>query len=92
MKELKTNFIGKGQVKGFKFTQVKKTDFGHIYKVDDFGAVWYEVFRRVENYRYSCISYPTNKAFGVWAWTAKSLSRANEILEDIKTKSEVQNV
>ena len=28
MRELELSFIGKGQVKGFKFTQIKKTNLG----------------------------------------------------------------
>jgi len=83
MKELETEFVGKGQTKGFKFTQIKKTKYGYIYEVSDLGVVWYEVFKRKENVRYLCISYPSNKSFGLWAWTTKNLERANEILEDI---------
>lgn len=91
MKELELNFIGKGQVRGFKFTQVKKNEFGYIYKIEDFGRVWYEVFKRKENVRYMCISYPTNKSFGVWAWTTPKLDKAENILEDIKIKGEANN-
>lgn len=87
MKELEKEFIGKGQVKGFKFTQVKKTKNGHIYKVERFGRVWYEVFKRVENVRFSVVSYPSNKAFGVWAWTTNDKNRGFDILEELNLKA-----
>lgn len=88
MRELKTEFIGTGQVKGFKFTQVKKTEFGYIYKVEHLSRVWYEVFKRTENVRYSVISYPRNKSFGLWAWTTSDVNRAHEILEEINLKAQ----
>ena len=91
MKELEEHFIGKGQVKGFRFTQVKKNEFGFIYKIEDFGQVWYEVFKRKENSRFMCVSYPTNKAFGIWAWSVKSFERAEYILVDIENTKEVNN-
>jgi hypothetical protein len=82
MRELEKQFIGKGQVKGFKFTQIKKTKYGYIYKVRAQNSEWYEVFKRKENTRYSVISYPRNKSFGVWAWSTKDMSRAIDILND----------
>ena len=92
MRELETQFIGKGQVKGFKFTQLKKTKFGYIYKIEHLGRVWYEVFKRKENARYSVISYPRNKSFGVWAWTTSDVNKANEILEDINIKGQANEL
>ena len=91
MKELKINFIGKGQVRGFEFTQVKKTEFGYIYKVDTKDRVHYEVFHRKENSRYNCISYPSSKAFGVWAWTFDTLDKAIIELNEIEIRKEVNN-
>tara|TARA_R110000744_G_scaffold148351_2_gene261415 strand:- start:23444 stop:23722 length:279 start_codon:yes stop_codon:yes gene_type:complete len=92
MKELEKEFIGKGQVKGFLFTQIKKTEFGYIYKVVDAGNLRYEVFKRKLNVRFECISYPSNKAFGIWAFTTPLICRANEILEDFENAKEVSNV
>ena len=91
MKELQIEFIGRGQVKGFEFTQIKKTEFGYIYKVDTKNTVLYEVFQRKENSRYNCISYPSNKAFGVWAWTTNDINKAESILEDIQIRKESVN-
>lgn len=91
MRELKESFIGKGQVRGFEFTQFKKTEFGYIYRIDTKDSVLYEVFQRKVNNRYNCISYPSNKAFGVWAWTYNRLDKALNKLEDIKIRKEINN-
>lgn len=81
MKQLKTEFIGRGQVRGFKFTQIKKNEFAYIYKVEDSNTTWYEIFEHRENKRFDCISYPKNNSFSVWAWTYLSLNRALECFE-----------
>ena len=69
MRELKKEFDGRGQVKGFRFTQIEQNHKAFIYQVDNNGTKHYEVFKRVENTRYNCVSYPTYKAFGIWAWS-----------------------
>ncbi|MFK8059098.1 MAG: hypothetical protein AB8B78_03310 [Polaribacter sp.] len=84
MKELKEYFSGRGQVKGYVFNQISKNNYGFIYEVKGIDTIHYEVFKRKENTMYDCISYPTNKAFGLWAWTCDNLERANEILESFK--------
>lgn len=86
MRQLELSFTGRGQVKGFKFTQIKKTQFGYIYKVEHLGRVWYEVFRHKENTRYNVVSYPSNKAFGIWAWTTPDKETAFERLNEIDLK------
>lgn len=43
----------------------------------------YEVFKRRENTMYNVVSYPTDKAFGIWAWTTESLDRAIEIFNEL---------
>jgi hypothetical protein len=83
MKQLDIKFTGKGQVRGYEFTQILSSDFAYIYLVDSGDSVYYEVFKKVENTFYGNISYPTNKAFGSWAWTTDSMVRAKEILERI---------
>ena len=88
MKELEKSFKGKGEVKGFMFTQIKKTEHAYIYKVDYYGGTHYEVFERKENERWDCISYPKSKSFGVWAWTYRNISDAvNKSLEIENAKS-----
>ena len=84
IKELKTTFIGKGQVRGFVFTQICKTNCGFMYEVDNFGIKYYEVFKRKVNTLYNNISYPTDKAFGIWAFTTSNFDKAKIILNNIK--------
>lgn len=76
MKELEKEFIGKGQVKGFKFTQLKQNERAFLYKVDTGSTIHYEIFKRKVNKRFGCVSYPSNKAFGLWATTKKNLDTA----------------
>lgn len=55
MKQLESNFIGKGEVKGFEFTMVKKSDYAYLYMVEnksfdsDNKDTYYEVFERKES-------------------------------------------
>jgi hypothetical protein len=92
--ELEKDFEGKGEVKGMKFHQLKETDGGFIYEIDQEGNKHYEVFRK--KLAYVCIDfekkiwsdtdfktkYPKSDDFGQWAWTAISLQKAEEILEE----------
>lgn len=87
MRELKEYFVGKGEVKGFIFNQIKKTDYGFIYEINSGDKIYYEVFKRIENTMYNCISYPTSKAFGLWAWTIESLEKAQEKLKEIELQA-----
>jgi len=93
MKELKESFKGKGEVKGFFFTQIVKKDYGYIYRVttdvDTNRFMHYEVFKRVENKRFECVSYPKSKSFGKWAWTCSNMERAMVRLEEIKIAKEL---
>lgn len=83
MKELKEYFSGRGQVKGYVFNQIKRTELAYLYEVKGEGKPHYEIFKRKENTMYDVVSYPTNKAFGIWAWTTNSLDRANEIFDEL---------
>lgn len=82
MRELKEVFEGKGQVKGFKFTQIKKTEYAYLYRVDTKTSKHYEIFERRENTRFNCVSYPSNKAFGVWAKITSDYNTALGFLDD----------
>lgn len=84
MKELQQQFKGRGEVKGYTFTQIRVTDKGFIYSKELNGSLSYEVFKRKENKRFDCISYPTSNSFGVWALDCKTLERAEEILNNFK--------
>ena len=44
----------------------------------------YEVFKKRLNRRFGTVSYPTDKAFGIWAWSCMSLERARERLNEIE--------
>jgi len=88
MKELKEEFTGRGQVKGFAFTQIKKSASSYIYEVNSGEAKFYEVFKRIENTRFGCVSYPTNNAFGVWAWTYGDLDKAEDKFDELELSFE----
>lgn len=69
MKELDQIIKGRGETKGFIFTQIKKSENAYIYEVENKGFIWYEVFKRKINKQFNCVSYPKSKSFGLWAWT-----------------------
>lgn len=74
---LKNTFIGRGEVKGFEFTQLFATSSAFCYKVvSEHGSEHYEVFRHIVNKKYNCVSYPKSKSFGVWAWSFYSYDRS----------------
>lgn len=89
MKQLEQNFIGRGEVKGFIFTQINKSEKAFIYKVDCDGCEHYEVFKRKENKQFNCISYPKTGSFGLWAWTYKDLQKALNKFDELNIESEV---
>jgi hypothetical protein len=78
MKQLEKEFMGRGEVKGFKFTQLFASSAAFLYKVCSGSSERYEVFLRKENTQFECISYPSSKAFGVWAWSFQTLEKAIE--------------
>jgi hypothetical protein len=53
LKELETEFEGRGEVKGFHFKQLHKSDAGYLYKVNTSDLHYhYEVFQRKVNRQY----------------------------------------
>ena len=90
MKELQETFTGKGQVRGFKFTQIKKTQYAYLYRVDTGVSKHYEIFERKENTQFNCISYPSNKSFGVWAKTTSDYNCALSLLDMYGLKVELR--
>ena len=77
IKPLPKRFSGRGEVKGYNFTLIYKTKWGFCYEVSLNGIIiHYEVFRRKINKQFGCESYPTSKAFGIWAWTFKTKDKA----------------
>ena len=93
MRELQEEFIGKGEVKGFKFTQIKKTEYAYLYQVEDYSTnrMRYEVFKRRINKRYECVSYPKSKSFGLWAWSIFNYQKALQKFEEISLAKEASN-
>jgi hypothetical protein len=83
MKELRESFEGKGEMKGFIFTQLQKTDKCYLYEVKTEGHIGYEVFQHKINTHFNCISYPSSKAFGVWAWYFRDKNKAITKLKEI---------
>lgn len=78
MKQLKKQFIGTGEVKGYKFTQIRYTNRAFLYEINTGHSLYYEVFKKVKNQRFEVISYPSSKYFGIWAWTYSTLEKAIE--------------
>ena len=88
MRELPMEFVGVGEVRGFRFRQIARTDAGYVYEVvmPESGLRHWEVFRRMENERFGCVSYPKSKSFGAWAWTCDTLERAREVLASLSER------
>ena len=82
---LPINFIGRGEVRGYHFTQISRTDRAFIYEVDAGNSKCYEVFKKVINKRFGGVSYPTSKAFGIWAWTYMSLDKAEKKFNELNS-------
>ena len=88
IERLPLQFIGTGEVKGFKFEQVSELPTHYIYSVNSGEETHYEVFEvretplciDFENRIYSDVQfkhvYPKSNDFGVWAWTTKKLEQA----------------
>ena len=84
-KPLPKQFQGRGEVKGYVFTQIKQTDQAFIYEVNTGDSIYYEVFKKVVNRRYACISYPTARGFGIWAWTYMTLEKAEKKFDELNS-------
>lgn len=78
IKELKTEFTGKGEVRGYNFKQLKKSKYAYIYEVTG-GGLRYEVFKRRVNKRFNQVSYPGANQFGITAFTTDSKEDGEKI-------------
>lgn len=82
IKELDLYIKGKGETRGFTFKQIKANGYAYLYEVENDGDIYYEVFERRVNSQFNCISYPSSKAFGVYAFCLHKLEQAeNKFLE-----------
>lgn len=90
IKKLPVEFIGKGEVKGFHFCQIKRGQNACIYKVVDEGCERYEVFkikvRSMPGTMELFESYPKANSFGIWAWTFRNFEKAFGKFNMIETK------
>lgn len=73
-------FTGRGEVKGFLYTQVASSDNAYMYKVSHGPAIWFEVFKRKVNTAFglNAEAYPRSKSFGKWAWSFSKQALAIE--------------
>lgn len=88
MKELKKEFLGIGEVRGFQFKQLQANGYAYVYEVynQEANSTHYEVFERVENEAFDCVSYPKSKSFGVWAWCIHDYTKAMQKYDKITKK------
>lgn len=89
MKPLPKHFTGKGEVRGYKFSQISQTDKAFFYEVNSGDSLYYEVFKKYLNTRFACVSYPTSRAFGIWAWSIMSLENAQKKFEELNIYEDV---
>jgi len=85
IKPLQKKLAGEGKVKGYDFLQIRQTDKAFIYEVSSGNRKHYEVFKKIVNRRYACVSYPTSKAFGIWAWTYRTLEKAEKKFDELNS-------
>lgn len=81
VKGLPKTFIGKGEVKGFEFIQLKRSKKAALYEVQpSYGKTHFEVFRiktfKTPKTNNLYESYPKANSFGNWAWTYNSIEKA----------------
>jgi hypothetical protein len=83
IRPLPKQFSGRGEVKGYEFALVSKTNWGFCYEVSASGIKpHYEVFNRKINNRYNCESYPGSRSFGYWAYAYRTKEDAIRKLEE----------
>ncbi|MCH3884403.1 hypothetical protein [Tenacibaculum aquimarinum] len=86
MKKLETKIIGKGEVKGFLFTQKLISNKAYLYEVNTGYTIHYEVFKRKHKTNSKRDCFPTSKAFGLWAYTFKTWEKAVEKFNKLNIK------
>lgn len=91
MKELDTQFAGRGEVRGYTFTQVNQSPHAYIYKKQDDTTTRYEVFERKENvnpeWGINQVSFPSSKAFGIWAWQYNTYEEARQKFDELNKRA-----
>ena len=92
MKNLKKQFRGIGEVKGYQFTQIRSADNAFLYEVGWSGGKHYEVFKKVVNRRFACISYSTSRSFGKWAFTYNNIESAIKKYNELKNNENTKKI
>lgn len=92
-KELEQVIEGKGECRGFTFRQIKSNGYAYVYEVDNDGYIHYEVFERIINKQFMCVSYPKSNSFGIWAFCVHKLDKALQKYEELteKVKNRLNN-
>ena len=85
MKLLDLEFSGRGEVRGFEFKQVQKSNTAYVYEVNSGTTIYYEVFRRVVNTKRQKEVYPLAKHFSIWAWTQMNYESAKRKFNQLNT-------
>lgn len=75
--DLPEEFIGKGEVDGFDFRQVYKSDKFYIYLVR---GRYYEIFDK--RFFGNKVKYPRAVDFGYWAWTFQKASNVVKFVRE----------
>ena len=85
MKLLEKESTGRGEVRGFEFKQVQKSNTAYIYEVNSGSSIYYEVFTRVVNNKYQKEVYPMAKHFSIWAWAHMNYEDAKRKFNQLNT-------
>lgn len=84
IRELDKEFLGRGEVKRFKFIQIEASEKGYVYRVEPpNGLPYFEIFVRKVNTMFKKVSYPGSKSFGLWAWTYPTIEQAINKLKQL---------
>lgn len=94
IKELREEFEGEGEVRGFTFRRVLANGYAYVYMVSGgSNRDYYEVFERRINTTYGVVRYPKAKSFGAWARTTydwdKALAYYGEFTMRVMSRSNV---
>ena len=99
MQKLEKQFSGKGEVKGYEFTQMKESEAAYLYvkSNSDTNTTYYEVVRKIVVPKIDWETkqptgefketYPKSNTFGVDAWDFVSIDAAINKFNSIKIKT-----
>ena len=90
LEPLPEKIAGRGEVKGFEFNLIKRSDKVAIYSVKvspKSKNLFYEVFLRVGSLMYGKEYYPRSSNFSSYAKSTPSLERAEELFKFFENKT-----